>query len=267
MEKSTLYLTEKEEQLLSSGVRLIKAKYERRDGSFFWAFAVVGDPLETALITGTANGGYGIDDCVDFVPGQMQTALDEGHAVIAGMNAGYFRRKFHFRPYGLSIRNGVEISPPHSEPTVAVSGGIELGTLWIGIDQDRRLIFGSEETYPEYRGKLVYAASPSHYLVKEGAVSLAYEDVTPEPRSAFGCTASGEYVLLVIDGRQPGYSSGASNRETAEILCSLGVETGVNFDGGGSTNLCVCDSQGQIITVNQPCEQRRVFDTLMLIKR
>lgn len=267
MEKSTLYLKEKEEQPLSSGARMIKARYERPDGSSFWAYAVVGDPLETALITGTANGGYGIDDCVDFVPGQMQTAQEEGYAVIAGMNAGYFRRKFHFRPYGLSVRNGVEISLPHSDPTITVGGGIELGTLWLGVDQDRRLIFGSEDTYPEYRGKLVFAASPSHYLVKEGAVYLAYDDITREPRSVFGCTASGEYVLLVIDGRQPGYSSGASNREAATVLCELGVETGVNFDGGGSTNLSVCDSQGHITTVNQPCEQRRVFDTLMLVRK
>lgn len=267
MEKSTLYLKQIEGRALSSGVRLIKAEYERGDGSSFWAYAVVGDPQETTLITGTANGGYGIDDCVDFVPGQMRTALEEGHAVLAGINAGYFRRKLHFRPYGLSIRNGVEISPPHSEPTIAVGGGIELGTLWIGIDQNRQLLFGSEETYPQYRGKLLYAASPSHYLVREGKVSLAQEDANLEPRTAFGCTAAGEYVLLVIDGRQPGYSSGASNRETATILCELGVETGVNFDGGGSTNLSVCDSQGQITTINQPCEQRRVFDTLMLVRK
>lgn len=266
MEKSNLRLVEIEQQPYGSGIRRIKAKYERPDGSIFWAFAVIGDAKENALITGTANGGYGIDDCVDVVPGQMQTALEEGHTVLAGMNAGYFRRKFHFRPYGLSIRNGIEISPPHSEPTVAVSGGIELGTLWIGIDGDRQLIFGSEETYPEYRGKLMYAASPSHYLVKEGRISMVYEDVTLEPRSAFGVTAAGEYVLLVIDGRQPGYSSGASNRETATVLCDLGVETGVNFDGGGSTNLSVCED-GRITTFNQPCEDRRVFDTLMLVKK
>ena len=267
MEKSALHLKEKEEQVLFPGVRLVKAIYERPDSSSFYAFAVVGDSNKTALITGTANGGYGIDDCTDYVPSQLQTVLDEGYDAIAATNAGYFRRKFHFRPYGLSIRNGVEISPPHSEPTVAVSGGIELGTLWIGIDQDRRLIFGSEETYPEYRGKLLFAASPSHYLVKERQVSMVYEDLTLEPRTAFGCTAAGEYVLLVIDGRQPGYSSGASNRETATVLCDLGVETGVNFDGGGSTNLSIRNDQGQIITVNQPCENRRVFDTLILVRK
>ena len=266
MEKSNIRLMEIEQQPYSSGVRRIKAKYERPDGSIFWAFAVIGDAKETALITGTANGGYGIDDCVDVVPGQMQTALEEGHAVLAGMNAGYFRRKFHFRPYGLSIRNGIEISPPHSDPTVAVSGGIELGTLWIGIDGDRQLIFGDEESYPDYRGKLMFAASPSHYLVKEGRIDMVYEDVTLEPRSAFGVTAAGEYVLLVIDGRQEGYSSGASNRETATVLCDLGVETGVNFDGGGSTNLSFCED-GRITTFNQPCENRRVFDTLMLVKK
>lgn len=267
METNALSLVEKEEQLLFSGARLIKAKYERRDGSFFRAFAVLGEASETALITGTANGGYGIDNCVDFVPGQMETAMAEGHAVIAGMNAGYFRRKLHFRPYGLVVRKGVEISPPHSQPTIVVGGGIELGKLWLGVTQDHRVIFGSEETYPDYRGKLVYAASPSHYLVKEGKVALEHEDTGLEPRSAFGLTASGGYVMLVIDGRQPGYSTGATNRETAEVLRSLGVETGVNFDGGGSTNLSVCDGNGQIQTVNSPCENRRVFDTLMLIRR
>ena len=266
MDRSQLHLAEKEESRPSAGLRQIKARYERPDGSAFYAFAVIGDASETALITGTAQGGYGIDDCVDFVPGQMQTALEEGHAVLAGMNAGYFRRKFHFRPYGLSIRNGIEISPPHSKPTVAVSGGIELGTLWIGIDQERRLIFGDEETYPEHRGKLVYATSPSHYLVQEGIISMAYEDVTLEPRSAFGLTAAGEYVLLAIDGRQHGYSSGASNRETATVLLDLGVQTGVNFDGGGSTNLSILEN-GQIRTFNRPCENRRVFDTLMLVRK
>ena len=133
MEKSDLRLVEIEQQPCDFGIRRVKAKYERLDGSIFWAFAVIGDAKETALITGTANGGYGIDDCVDVVPGQMQTALEEGHKVLAGMNAGYFRRKFHFRPYGLSVRNGIEISPPHSEPTVAALSWAHYGSASIAI--------------------------------------------------------------------------------------------------------------------------------------
>ena len=269
MKKSNIRLMEIEQQPYISGVRRIKAKYERPDGSIFWAFAVIGDAKETALITGTAQGGYGIDDCVDFVPGQMQTALEVGHAVLAGMNAGYFRRKFHFRPYGLSIRNGIEISPPHSQPTVAVSGGIELGTLWLGVTPDTQLIFGNEADYPQYRGKLAYAIGFSHYLVAQGESCLASDqgDTSFEPRSAFGLGKDGSMILLAIDGRQEGYSTGATNWETAQVLLDLGAETGINLDGGGSTHLAICSKDGAIATVNQPCENRKVFDTILLVSR
>ena len=37
--------------------------------------------------------------------------------------------------------------------------------------------------------------------------------------------------------------------------------------GGGSTNLSVCDKYGQITTINRPCENRKVFDTILLALR
>lgn len=264
-----LHAVETAEQELLPGVMIRHVRYRRADGSEFAANAVIAEASAVRLISGTAGGGYGLMDSVDFVPEQMRSAILGGAAVVAGINAGYFRRKYHFTPYGLSIQKGVEIAPPHSEPKVTVSGGIELGTLWLGTTPDGTLLFGSEEDYPPYRGKLDYAISFSHYLVQNGACCLApgQGDVTHEPRSAFGITGSGALVLLAIDGRQAGHSTGADNCETAQVLLDLDVVTGVNLDGGGSTNLSVCDKYGQITTINRPCENRKVFDTILLALR
>ena len=76
------------------------------------------------------------------------------------------------------------------------------------------------------------------------------------PRSAAGVSANGEYLyLLVIDGRRAG-SAGATERETAYLLRSLGSWNGINFDGGGSSALALRYPDGKIRTVNTPIHNR-----------
>ncbi len=50
---------------------------------------------------------------------------------------------------------------------------------------------------------------------------------------------------MVVDGRQPGYSVGASFEESALLMQSLGAEEAVNLDGGGSSAVTV---SGELIT-------------------
>lgn len=62
------------------------------------------------------------------------------------------------------------------------------------------------------------------------------------PRMALGLTPDKKtLVMLAIDGRQPGYSLGADNRDLFDILKREGVSDAVNMDGGGSTSLVVYD--------------------------
>jgi hypothetical protein len=73
------------------------------------------------------------------------------------------------------------------------------------------------------------------------------------PRTAVGVNAGGDQLfLLVIDGRQVGYSEGATTRETAAILLELGAVDAVNLDGGGSTTLVIEDDDGRPRVVNRP---------------
>ena len=72
MDRSQLHLAEKEESRPSAGLRQIKARYERPDGSAFYAFAVIGDASETALITGTAQGATALTTAWILSPGKCR---------------------------------------------------------------------------------------------------------------------------------------------------------------------------------------------------
>lgn len=73
-----------------------------------------------------------------------------------------------------------------------------------------------------------------------------------EPRTAMGISQDRRYLyLLVIDGRQSGYSDGAYDRETAAWLRKAGAWDGINLDGGGSTCMVVQDSTGRPLPLNR----------------
>ena len=74
------------------------------------------------------------------------------------------------------------------------------------------------------------------------------------PRSAVGISRNGRYlILMTIDGRQPGYSEGASTGETAEWIRKLGAYNALNLDGGGSTALVFEWPDSSPALLNRPC--------------
>ncbi len=79
------------------------------------------------------------------------------------------------------------------------------------------------------------------------------------PRTAIGLTEDNRYlVIITIDGRQPGYSNGATLWETAEWLIRFGAYNGLNLDGGGSTHMWFSNGDGGAIALNSPSENRAV---------
>ena len=80
-----------------------------------------------------------------------------------------------------------------------------------------------------------------------------------EPRTAIGMISPLHYVILVVDGRQPGYSEGLSLQALQMIFVELGAQTAINLDGGGSTELWF---QGTIL--NQPAGggERKLSDCI-----
>jgi hypothetical protein len=93
------------------------------------------------------------------------------------------------------------------------------------------------------------------------------------PRTMVGIAAGGRRLLLItIDGRQPGYSVGTTNRESAAIALALGATEALNLDGGGSTAMAVARARGETVTyevVNKPSDpqgERAVGNALVVVR-
>ncbi len=78
----------------------------------------------------------------------------------------------------------------------------------------------------------------------------------PTPQDAATCvgiSADQRWMYwLVVDGGQPGYSEGATPRETAAILQELGAWTAINLDGGSSSTLVVQSPWRGVRVLNRP---------------
>jgi exopolysaccharide biosynthesis protein len=84
------------------------------------------------------------------------------------------------------------------------------------------------------------------------------------PRTAVGLTEDGKYMLVCVDGRQPGYSVGATLTELAWTMKDLGATEALNLDGGGSSTLWL---QGH--TLNRPSDggERPISTALLVVPR
>ena len=80
------------------------------------------------------------------------------------------------------------------------------------------------------------------------------------PRSALGFNDD-KLFLIVVDGRQYGYSIGMTLYEMADFLRALGAKNAINFDGGSSSALWGLDG-----IVNSPSRgyERSVFNVAMI---
>ncbi len=120
---------------------------------------------------------------------------------------------------------------------------------------------------PQWTG-VTEAVGAMYLLVSNG---VAIQEGFPSgnaPRTAVGLKANGEVVLYTVDGRQTGYSMGASMNVLAQRMAELGCVTAVCFDGGGSTTLTAAtpDSAANQL-VNSPSDgsQRKVSNHLLLV--
>lgn len=105
--------------------------------------------------------------------------------------------------------------------------------------------------------------------VREDYAGEAYREgfvIDRHPRTAVGLSAdSATLYLFTIDGRQQGFSAGATLVELARILVAEGANTVYNLDGGGSTTMAV-RYEG---VLNRPSDgsERRPSDMVLAIRR
>jgi hypothetical protein len=90
-------------------------------------------------------------------------------------------------------------------------------------------------------------------LLMDSRIVPDSSDQVLHPRTALGYDNTGTWLLLVVvDGRQPGFSEGVSLYELAQILQSQGCSQSINLDGGGSSIMLIREPGKDVRTINSP---------------
>ena len=132
---------------------------------------------------------------------------------------------------------------------------------WIGDDTD----VGTEPTlyinrrntlsFNNKPGKVYNAISGDRMLVQKGERVADLDNEELDPRTAIGINRNGRYLyLVVVDGRQPLYSEGATFEELAKLLIDQGAFMGMSLDGGGSSTMVLEGDDGLPVIVNSPID-------------
>lgn len=162
--------------------------------------------------------------------------------------------------------NGIDDYYPHSGDGVDVIGeSVSDGVRWSKSDGRRPTLCILEQGRTRrLEAKVVVGGCPSasrqslagHALVVAEGNVTAIKGEKLEPRSLVGIDATGTTLwLLVVDGRQDGYSEGMSLPELGALAQELGMHTALNLDGGGSSTLAMA-RWGYPALLNAPIHTR-----------
>ncbi|MBT3337200.1 MAG: SH3 domain-containing protein [Anaerolineae bacterium] len=152
---------------------------------------------------------------------------------------------------GVSCPDGGDLLDPNS---YTASRGKVYSQRW----DSRPIMYinrNNQVTFNTPKGAVYNAISGDRMLVEKGKIPAGLDDTVLEPRTAIGVNSNGRWmVLIVVDGRQPGYSEGCTLTELADMLIKYGgVYNAINLDGGGSSAM-VIEKSGKAELLNSPIE-------------
>ena len=246
---------------VADGVTYLQRTYMDEDDSPHRVYLLFLDPEKVTLKTGTSNNGF------DLMPAHRQTvkehaqaAVNSGVNVLAAVNGDFFAIESTYMPIGLSVKDGVIIRlNSNNRPYCAVT-------------KDGEYLISRGALDPVDVITLDMAVGGSHVLVREGEIQAQNPNnsfgITPAPRTLSGETPDGTIILAVIDGRQPGFSTGATLEQCAQLMHSLGAESAINHDGGGSSTFLLRSGE-DFQVMNRPSDGslRRVFCSILVAKK
>ena len=113
----------------------------------------------------------------------------------------------------------------------------------------------NEITFNNPPNKIFHALSGDFMLIMGGKIIPDLDDSILHPRTAIGVNRNGRWLyLVVIDGRQPFYSTGATYKELADLLLDFGAHNAMALDGGGSSMMVIQGENGEPVILNSPID-------------
>ena len=150
---------------------------------------------------------------------------------------GYPRSGHRVEPIGLAASDGDVYSWRFWRP----------GVLFI--DENHEVSFNRPDRYHTM-------IAGNGFILRRGQ-RQDFEETRAYPRAALGVDAAHtEMILVVIDGKQPRYSEGATLDELAGLLERYGAHNAIRLDEGGSATLVIQHDPGEAEVLNRPVAAR-----------
>ena len=179
--------------------------------------------------------------------------LDEFNLQIA-INGDGFDPWWSRGPADYYPRAGDPVAPhglTASEGDLYSSGVLER----VGIAPTMYITRQGDPSFNNRPNRVWTAISGNQMLVTKGEALSGLDNSALEPRTAIGINQNGRYLyLVVVDGRQPFYSEGATFAELAELLVEQGAYIAMSLDGGGSSTMVIEGEDGQPVVLNSPVD-------------
>ncbi len=230
------------------------------------AFALIVDPHKAEFLAGTANDGDASHTMIQTVREQAEAAAANGRKVIAATNADFFDMFGDNAPSGLCVKNGKSISNHYTMRP------------FFGVDLNGVPVISSFAESPELIGQLSAAVGGREIYLRDGELaelSLCEPfSYTPHPRTTVGICEDGNVIVMVVDGRLPQHSNGASLVDLATLMKYLGAQKAINLDGGGSSTFLV-NIDGELTMLNRPADLvnptaaliRPIYNSLQVVQK
>ncbi|KAF1681669.1 MULTISPECIES: phosphodiester glycosidase family protein [unclassified Veillonella] len=193
--------------------------------------------------------------------GETVSNIAKDNDAVAAINAGGFHDPNGTGtgrlPYGFIMQDGDYVIGKDVGPDEAVD--------FVGFTKDGNLIAGTYNKTELADMKAAEGITFGPPLIVDGKKMITDGDGGwgIGPRTAIGQKKDGTVIFVVIDGRQPGYSTGATLRDVQDVLFEEGCYIAANLDGGSSTTLYY---NGKV--VNKPADLlgERMIPTAFIVK-
>ena len=159
-------------------------------------------------------------------------------------------------------RSPADYYPHVGDPVVPLGFSASGGKIYtqgipkeIGVEPTLYISRRNSLSFNQRPDKVFQAISGDRMLIQQGRVVGGLEAAELDPRTAIGLNKNGRYVILVVvDGRQPFYSDGATFVQLAELMLDQGAYIGMSLDGGGSSTMVTEGENGQPVILNSPID-------------
>lgn len=162
---------------------------------------------------------------------------NSGREIVLNINNGEVKLGGTISATVESINNtNAEIGEGKIIISTATANAAKLDNLTIGKDVTITI---TDNKASEGWSEVIEAIGFNTVLANDGVLtSITTSNTDVHPRSAIGIKADGTVVLFQVDGRQPGWSMGATYKQIAEYLVNeKHCVTVLNLDGGGSSTI------------------------------